>query len=178
MKNKPAKVRLPVLTQLCKLIPAHLDPKLARRHGIDKQVRTFTTWSHVVSLIFAQLTHAVGLNDACDTFRIHDRWLGSLRGAVAPTRNTLSHANKTRDSAKSERGQSYQIDIYRITLVNGTVKIESKPSSPLDVRKGLLVNGTNPEYPRESPRRCRRSRESTSFACQSSISTALPSMPP
>jgi hypothetical protein len=102
MKNKPAKAKLPVLTQLCKLIPGHLVPKLAREHGIDKQARTFTPWSHVVSLLFAQLTHSVGLNDVCDTLRIHSRWLGSLRGAVAPTRNTLSHANKTRDSNMME----------------------------------------------------------------------------
>lgn len=103
MKNqKPAKSRLPVFAQLCKLIPPHLVSKLAREHGIDKQARTFTPWSHVVSLLFAQLTHAIGLNDVCDTLRIHSRWLGSLRGAVAPTRNTLSHANKTRDSNMME----------------------------------------------------------------------------
>jgi hypothetical protein len=101
-KNKPAKAKMPVLAQLCKLIPGHLVPKLAREHGIDKQARTFTPWSHVVSLLFAQLTHSVGLNDVCDTLRIHSRWLGSLRGAVAPTRNTLSHANKTRDSNMME----------------------------------------------------------------------------
>ena len=102
MKNKPAKAKLPVLTQLCKLIPGHLVTKLAREHGIDKQARTFTPWSHVVSLLFAQLTHSVGLNDVCDTLRIHSRWLGGLRGAVAPTRNTLSHANKSRESKMME----------------------------------------------------------------------------
>ena len=98
MKNKPAKSKLPVLTQLCKLIPPHLVSKISRKHGIDKQARTFTPWSHVVSLLFAQLTHSIELNDTCDSLRIHSRWLGSLRGAVAPTRNTLSHANKTRNS--------------------------------------------------------------------------------
>lgn len=103
MKNKkPARSKLPVFAQLCKLIPPHLVPKLAREHGIDKQARSFTPWSHVVSLLFAQLTHSIGLNDVCDNLRIHARWLGSLRGAVAPTRNTLSHANKTRDSDMME----------------------------------------------------------------------------
>jgi len=98
MINKPTKAKLPVLTQLCKLIPPHLVNKIARKHGIDKQARTFTAWSHVVSLLFAQLTHSIGLNDVCDTLRIHSTWLGSLRAAVAPTRNTFSHANKTRNS--------------------------------------------------------------------------------
>ncbi|MFV0338832.1 MAG: IS4 family transposase, partial [Chthoniobacterales bacterium] len=44
------------------------------------------------------LTHAIGLNDVCDSLRNHVRWLGSVRGATPPARNTLSHANKTRDS--------------------------------------------------------------------------------
>lgn len=103
MKNyKPAKDKLPVLTQLCKLIPPHLVSKIAKKYDIDKQARTFTPWSHVVSLLFAQLTHSISLNDVCDTLRIHSRWLGSLRGAVAPARNTLSHANKTRNSDMME----------------------------------------------------------------------------
>jgi len=100
--NKPTKAKLPVLTHLCKLIPPHLVAKLARKYGIDKQARKFTAWSHVVSLLFAQLTHSMGLNDVCDTLRIHSPWLGSLRGAVAPARNTLSHANKNRNSDMME----------------------------------------------------------------------------
>ena len=100
--HKPAKANLPVLAQLCKLIPSHLTASLAKKHGIDKQARTFSAWSHVVTLLFAQLTHAISLNDVCDALRNHTRWLGSLRGATAPPRNTLSHANKTRDSAMME----------------------------------------------------------------------------
>ena len=100
--RKPARAKLPVLAQLCKLIPSHLTASLAKKHGIDKQARSFSAWSHVVSLLFAQLTHATGLNDVCDALRNHSRWLGSLRGATAPPRNTLSHANKTRDSTMME----------------------------------------------------------------------------
>jgi len=38
MKNhKPAKAKLPVLAQVCKLIPTHLTDKLATKYGIDKQ---------------------------------------------------------------------------------------------------------------------------------------------
>jgi hypothetical protein len=42
------------LRQLCNLIPAHLIPKLARETGVDKKARTFTPWSHLVSLLYAQ----------------------------------------------------------------------------------------------------------------------------
>ncbi|MFV0417088.1 MAG: DUF4372 domain-containing protein, partial [Chthoniobacterales bacterium] len=75
-----------------------LVPKLARRHGIDKQARSFSAWSHLVSLLHAQLTHAIGRIDVCDSLRQHARWFGSVRGATPPTRNTLSHVNKMRRS--------------------------------------------------------------------------------
>ena len=95
---KPAKCHSTVLTQLCKLIPSHLTSKLARKHGNEKKARTFTAWSHVVSLLYTHLTHALSLNDVCDSMRHHASKLGALRGAVAPTRNTFSHANKVRNS--------------------------------------------------------------------------------
>ena len=96
--KKPAKSKVVVLAQVCKLIPGGLVPKLARKHGIDKQARSFSPWSHVVALLYAQLTHAFGLNDVCDSLRIHSRQLGAVRAATPPARNTLSHANKTRNS--------------------------------------------------------------------------------
>jgi hypothetical protein len=34
-------------------------PKLARETGVDKKARTFSPWSHLVSLIYAQLTHGL-----------------------------------------------------------------------------------------------------------------------
>jgi len=98
----PTKHYSSTLHQLCKLIPSHLTEKLARKHGVDKKSRTFTPWSHVVSLLFAQLTHAIGLNDVCDSLRHLGPKLGAIRGAVAPSRNTLSHANKHRNSDMME----------------------------------------------------------------------------
>lgn len=64
--------------------------------------RSFSAWSHVVSMLFAQLTHAIGLNDVCDALRLHSGPLSALRGATAPSRNNLSHANKRRDAALAE----------------------------------------------------------------------------
>jgi hypothetical protein len=98
----PTKHYTNTLHQLCKLIPSHLTQKLARKYGVDKKARSFTPWSHVVSLLFAQLTHAIGLNDVCDTLRHHGAKLATIRGAVAPSRNTLSHANKNRNSDMME----------------------------------------------------------------------------
>jgi hypothetical protein len=101
--TKPTGSKLSVLRQLCNLIPPHLVCKLARETGVDSMARTFSAWSHVVSMLFAQLTHAIGLNDVCDALRLHSGPLSALRGATAPSRNNLSHANKRRDAALAER---------------------------------------------------------------------------
>jgi hypothetical protein len=101
--TKPAASKLSVLGQLCNLIPPHLVPKLARETDVESMARSFSAWSHVVSMLFAQLTHAIGLNDVCDALRLHSGLLSALRGAAAPSRNNLSHANKRRDAALAEQ---------------------------------------------------------------------------
>src|ERR1051325_9675087 len=98
-RSQPSQSKISVLAQLCKWIPNHLVPKLARETGVEDKARTFSPWSHVVSLLFAQLTHALGLNDVCDALRLHSGPLSAVRGATAPSRNNLSHANKIRDAA-------------------------------------------------------------------------------
>ena len=52
--HNPAGHSHAILKQLCQLIPGHLVASLAKEHGVDAQSRTFTPWSHVVSLLFAQ----------------------------------------------------------------------------------------------------------------------------
>jgi hypothetical protein len=100
--RKPTKANLSVLDQICKLIPGHLVSKLAREHGVDKKARTFSPWSHVVTLLFAHLSHASSLNGVCDAIRTHETWFTRIRNAKAPTKNTLSHANRNRDPAMAE----------------------------------------------------------------------------
>jgi len=99
---KPTASKFSILRQLCNLIPTHLVPKLARETGVEDHARTFSPWSHVVSLLYAQLTHSLGLNDVCDALRLHSGPLSALRGATPPPKNTLSHANRTRDPQLAE----------------------------------------------------------------------------
>jgi len=75
---------------------------LARKHGVHEQSRTFSPWSHVVALLYAQLSHAIGLNNVCDGLRMHKGKLSTIRGATPPARNTLSHANKIRSAKMAE----------------------------------------------------------------------------
>ncbi len=101
--NIPASSKLNLLRQICNLIPEFLVAKLAHSTKVSEKARTYTPWSHVVTLLFAQLTHSIGLNDVCDALRLHSGPLASLRGAKPPTRNNLSHANKVRPAAMAEQ---------------------------------------------------------------------------
>ena len=84
------------------MIPPHVVNRLAKVHGVDRRSRDFTPWSHVVSLLYAQLTHAVSLNDVCDGLRMNAGALTPIRGASAPAKNTLSHANRERSALMAE----------------------------------------------------------------------------
>jgi len=99
---KPARSQFTILQQICNLIPGHLVSKLARKHGVEAKSRSFTPWSHVVSLLFAQLSHALSLNDVCDTLGNHSGVLTTLRRAGPPSRNGLSHANRERNADMAE----------------------------------------------------------------------------
>ena len=103
MSRKPTRSKYATLQQVCQLIPPHLVPKLATRFGVDKKARTFSPWAHLVALLYAQLAHALSLNDVCDALKNHDAKLFAIRRANAPSKNALSHANRNRDPRMAEQ---------------------------------------------------------------------------
>jgi hypothetical protein len=106
MKNKttkPTRCRFNILRQICNLIPEHEVSKIARETGVAEQSRSFSPWSHTVSLLQAQLSHCIGLNDLCDGLQLHSGPLSTIRGATAPSRNGLSHANRERPPEMAEQ---------------------------------------------------------------------------
>src|SRR6266446_3190364 len=100
---KPTRSKFNILRQVCNQIPEHMVSKLARATGAEDKSRTFSPWSHVVSQIYAQLTHSISLNDVCDSLALHAGPLSSIRGAKAPSRNGLSHANRQRPAEMAEQ---------------------------------------------------------------------------
>ena len=102
-QNVPASSKLNLLRQIFNFIPEFTVSTIARETHVDELARTFTPWSHVVSLGYAQLTHSIGLNDVCDSLQLNSGPLSSLRGATPPTRNNFSHANKIRPAEMAEQ---------------------------------------------------------------------------
>ena len=97
---KPAKHQFTILKQVCDLIPPNLVTKLSKIHNIS--TRSFSAWSHVVALIYSQISHSVSLNDVCDSLNNHSGTLSTIRNASAPSRNGFSHANRTRNADMAE----------------------------------------------------------------------------
>ena len=103
LKKAPARSNFTILRQICNYIPPFLVPQLARTTGAEDKSRSFTPWSHVVSLLYGQLSHSLGLNDLCDALQLHSGPLVGVRGATPPSRNGLSHANRERPAELAEQ---------------------------------------------------------------------------
>jgi hypothetical protein len=76
---------------------------------MEAKARSFTVWSHLATMVFVQLAHALSLNDVCDWLRLKSRAIAGL-GMTPPSRNNLSHANKGRPAAFME-GKRYAGDL-------------------------------------------------------------------
>ena len=72
--------------------------KLKDEQGVKVQARVFKAWSHIVCLLYCHFASCVSLNDICDALWLHRAVLNIIRNTVAPCRNTLSNANRKRDS--------------------------------------------------------------------------------
>ena len=106
LKTVPARSKFSIFRQVCNLIPQHMVSKIARDTGAEEMSRTFSPWSHVVSLGYAQLTHSIGLNDLCDSLQLHSGPLSGIRGATPPSRNGLSKASQRSLSQPGAAGPS------------------------------------------------------------------------
>ena len=95
--TQPARHHIIVLGQLLKLIPGGIIRKAAKETGVIAKARTYTVISHLGTMLFAQLAHALSLNDVCDWLRLKARAILPF-GLTPPSRNNLSNSNKVRDA--------------------------------------------------------------------------------
>ena len=105
MKNQqavPAPSKLNLRRPIYNFIPEFLVAKIARETGVQVKARTFSPWHYGVALLYAQLTHSIGLNDVCDALRLPASPLASIRGTTPPSRNNLSPADKVRPAQLAE----------------------------------------------------------------------------
>jgi len=87
-----------VLHGLIKVLPRWRFEALVRQHGADHRVRTLSTWSQLVALLYAQLAGSGSLRELVATLASHGNLLYHL-GAHVVRRSTLADANATRPLA-------------------------------------------------------------------------------
>lgn len=119
--NQNTTERLTVLGQFCKLIPKYSLASVCaelNKEGIKIAARAFSIWSHIVSMIYCHMAHCISLNDICDGLQNFKGNLNDIRNATAPHRNTLSHANRTRDIALIKKLFWKTVEHYQQTHPN------------------------------------------------------------
>lgn len=91
------KYNLPFITQVLKLIPSDEMRALADKHQTDVDCKGFTSLTHLLTMVYAQLAGCDSLRDlvggmATSSERVHELFLNIL-----PTKSTISYNNKNRD---------------------------------------------------------------------------------
>ena len=101
-KTTPTRANVVVLKQILNLIPRRLINRHALETGVEAKARSFSVVSHLSAMLFAQLSHAMGLNDVCDWLRLKSSALARF-GVTPPSKNGLSNANKERSAEFAEK---------------------------------------------------------------------------
>ena len=96
----PQKNTMSVIAQIASWIPDRIIDNLAKKHKI--QTRSFSVNSPIIAMLYAHLAHLLSLNDICDSLHNHAGPLAQIRNCTHPSRNGLSHANKTRNANRTE----------------------------------------------------------------------------
>jgi hypothetical protein len=98
---QPARHHINVLGQMLKFIPRDIIQRTAKETDVDVKARSHSVLSHLGTMLFVQLAHALSLNDVCDWLRLKVRAIAPF-GLTPPSRNNLSNSNKVRDAKFAE----------------------------------------------------------------------------
>ena len=86
----------PVLSQLTKRLPKGKILKLASQNNSDRYVKSFTTWDHLVTMLFSAFSRCNGLRELESGMHGFSARLGSTGLTHIAPKSTLADANKRR----------------------------------------------------------------------------------
>ena len=86
-----------IFTQIMDYLPAYEFRQCVERYSGNYKIKSFSCWDQFLSMAFAQLTYRESLRDiqACLRAAKQKTYHMGIRGKIS--RNTLAHANQTRD---------------------------------------------------------------------------------
>src|SRR5215203_3486703 len=88
----------PGLTQLLSLIPRSVVYDLSRQYNCDRYCKKFTSYDHLVSMLFSTFHHCSSLRELITGLQANEHRLKHLGLKYTPRRSTLADANSRRTS--------------------------------------------------------------------------------
>ena len=91
--------KITLFSQVIQKLPKELIKSLIKKHGTDKYAKGFTTWSHLVSMIFCQFADCVSLREISNGLHSANGNLNHLGILRAPSKSNLAYQNEKRSCA-------------------------------------------------------------------------------
>lgn len=133
-----------VLHGLLKHLPWHKFEEFVERHEADARVRKLSARTHLVALLFAQLSGAVSLREIEVAMHSHAGGLYHL-GARAVSRSTLADANRVRPQAVFS-----ELLAHMVAMASRSLRRKTSEAVRLIDSTGLRLAGIASEWARFS----------------------------
>lgn len=88
-----------LFSQLLQKIPRDMFDALVQKSGAERYAKGFSSWTHLVAMLFSQLAHADSLREICNGLACCEGKLVHVGLHATPRRSTLSYANNHRPAA-------------------------------------------------------------------------------
>lgn len=111
-----------VFGQLISLIPTNIVSKSVKVSNSDRYTKRFTTWEHLVTMLFCAGSNTTSLRDVTNGLLGLEGKLNHLNLKEPPKRSTLSDANKRRDKIVFEKIYYGLLDYYKPILSDSRFK--------------------------------------------------------
>lgn len=90
-------VNVTLFSQIISKLDSSKFKKLVKKHQTDKHQKGFTSWSHLVSMLFCQFAKSQSIRDISNGLRSATGNLNHLGIGMSPSKSTLSYQNKHRN---------------------------------------------------------------------------------
>lgn len=88
----------PIFAQLLRFIPREMIRRITAEHNADRYCKRFTTYEHLVTLLYATFNHCNSLREVTTGMLAAEQRLNHLGVRYHPRRSTISDANNRRQA--------------------------------------------------------------------------------
>ncbi len=125
----------PIFSQLLKFVDKSKIDRIAAKHKADRYTKQFTTYKHLVVMLYSVFEGVSSLREAVIGFLANSYKINHLGLDYMPKRSTLSDANKRRSSKVFE-------DIYMKIYQDNRQFLSDSRDSELDLKRLFMIDST------------------------------------